>query len=119
MGRQANKLKVDECQDILFSEFLKFKDPRPICEIPLVNFLMSSYAVFSLKSPSLLQFERDFKNEQMRRKHNLKHLFRVERVPSDTHLRDVLDRLDYKQYRPIFKTQIRIYSHQSNPKNIF
>ena len=113
MGRQANKLKVDECHDILISEFSKFYDHRPICEIPLQNFLMSSFAVFALKSPSLLQFEKDFKQEETTKKANLKSLFKIDRVPSDTHLRDVLDLVSYSQYRPIFK---RIFSSLQRSK---
>jgi hypothetical protein len=106
MGRQAIKLKVDECHEIILSEFSKFKDKRPIFEIPLKNFLMSSFAVFALKSPSLLQFEKHFTDEVIRNK-NLNSLFKIDRVPSDTHLRDVLDTVDYRQYRSIFT---RIFS---------
>ncbi len=112
MGRHAIKLKVDECHDIISSEFLKFKDFRPVYKIPLKNFLMSSFAVFALKSPSLLQFEKDFIEEKTRKK-NLKSLFKIDQVPSDTHLRDVLDMLDYRQYRPIFT---RVFSHIQRSK---
>jgi hypothetical protein len=113
MGRKANKLKVDECHEILISEFSKFHDHRPIYEIPLQNFLMSSFAVFALKSPSLLQFEKDFKQVDTIKRENLKSLFKIDRVPSDTHLRDVLDLVNYKQYRPIFK---RIFSSLQRSK---
>lgn len=112
MGRQAIKLKVDECHDIILAEFSKFKDKRPIFEIPLKNFLMSSFAIFALKSPSLLQFERDYLAQKIRTK-NLNSLFKIDRVPSDTHIRDVLDTVDYQQYRPIFK---RIFSYIQRSK---
>lgn len=107
MGRQAIKLKIDECYDIILSEFSKFSDHRPIYEIPLNNFLMSSFAVFALKAPSLLQFEKDFKSEEATKRNNLKSLFKIDRVPSDTQLRDVLDLVNYQQYRSVFK---RIFS---------
>lgn len=115
MGRQANKLRIDDCYDILESEFEKFVDHRPLFEIPLKNFLMSSFAVFALKSPSLLQFEKDFKfeSESNIKVNNLKSLFRIQRVPSDTHLRDVLDLVHYKQYRPIFN---RLFSYLQRSK---
>ncbi len=102
MGRPAESLKIDECHDIILKEFSKFKDSRPIFDIPLQNFLMASFAVFALKSPSLLQFEKDFLEEKIRKK-NLHSLFKIDRIPSDTQLRDILDRVDYHQYRPIFK----------------
>ena len=34
--------------------------------------------------------------------HNLKTLFGVGRVPSDTHLRDIMDKVESKQFRRIF-----------------
>lgn len=113
MGRQAIKLKVDECHEIILAEFSKFKEKRPIFEIPLKNFLMSSFAVFSLKSPSLLQFEKDF-GKKIRSK-NLNTLFKIDRVPSDTHLRDVLETVDYGQYRPIFQ---RLFSSIQRSKTL-
>lgn len=103
MGRQAQKLKVDECYEIILQEFSKFIDPRPIYEIPLRNILMSSLAVFVLKSPSLLQFERDCCEFVETRVKNLITLFKIDRIPSDTQLRDVLDQVNYEQYRVIFK----------------
>ncbi len=114
MGRQANKLRIDECINAILSEFAKFPDHRPIFEIPLKNFLMSSYAVFALKSPSLLQFEKDLKAEKTKQK-NLCSLFKIDRVPSDTQLRDVLDLVDYRQYRSIFK---RIFSQIQRSKTL-
>lgn len=112
MRRQANKLKIDECIDAILSEFSKFVDLRPIFEIPLKNFLMSSYAVFALKSSSLLQFEKNLRAEKTK-KTNLNSLFKIDRVPSDTQLRDVLDLVDYRQYRSIFK---RIFSQIQRSK---
>lgn len=114
MGRQANKLRIDECINAILSEFAKCPDHRPIFEIPLKNFLMSSYAVFALKSPSLLQFEKDLKAEKTKQK-NLCSLFKIDRVPSDTQLRDVLDLVDYRQYRSIFK---RIFSQIQRSKTL-
>ncbi|NOT77775.1 MAG: hypothetical protein HOP07_02085 [Bacteriovoracaceae bacterium] len=114
MGRQANKLKVEECHEIILKEFSKFREKRPIFEIPLNNFLMSSFAVFALKSPSLLQFEQHFTEEKTRR-HNLNSLFKIDRVPSDTHLRDVLETVEYAQYRPVFQ---RLFSYIQRSKTL-
>jgi len=91
-----------DCHDIIFNNFKKFTDHRPISLIPLESILMSSLAVFSLKCPSLLSFEKTFQISQTR-SDNLKRLFRLERVPSDTQLREVLDYVNYEQYRSVFK----------------
>lgn len=61
--------------------------------IPLSDCLMSGLAMFSLKYPSLLQFDKD-RNEVERVKHNLKTLFKIEHAPSDTYMRERLDEVD-------------------------
>ena len=57
MARPVNKIKFQECLDILHQEFRKIKDPRAFFQISLSDILMSSFVVFNLKHPSLLNFE--------------------------------------------------------------
>ena len=73
------------------------KDP----EIPLVDCLMSGLAVFSLKFPSLLQFD-ESKNEEIIR-HNLKTMYEVQRAPCDTQMRERLDQVPPEEIRGVFK----------------
>jgi len=117
MARKPKNLKVTECHDIIFDEFKKFIDPRPISVIPLQSMLMSSFAVFALKTPSLLCFDKMMKSERRKVK-NLKNLFRLEKVPSDTQLRDVLDLVNYKQYRSVFK-KLFAYVQRSKTLELF
>jgi hypothetical protein len=58
-------------------------------EIALVDHLMSGLAMFGLKYPSLLQFERD-RREAATTRVNLKTLYGIERAPSDTRFRVTL-----------------------------
>jgi hypothetical protein len=69
-------------------------------KIPLSDCLMSGLALFGLKSPSLLQFDRD--SEEGAIKHNLQKLYHVEDVPCDTYLRERLDKVDPQFLRPAF-----------------
>ena len=57
--------------------------------ITLADCLMSALAMFSLKSPSLLLFDRNRKDRIIM--HNLKTLYGIENVPSDTYMRERLD----------------------------
>lgn len=57
--------------------------------ISLTDHLMSGFAVFSLKYPSLLQFDRDSREKMI--EHNLKSVYQIKEVPSDTHMRERLD----------------------------
>lgn len=100
MCRKPKKVKLEECLDVLHDEFNKFQDPRAFCKFPLHDILMSSYAIFALKFPSLLSFERAMEEDY--RPHNIRELFKVTDIPSDTQLRDVVDVIETKNFRKLF-----------------
>lgn len=69
-------------------------------KISLSDCLMSALAMFSLKSPSLLAFDGQRTSDMV--VHNLKTLYEVNNVPSDTHMREVLDKIDPQILRECF-----------------
>ena len=71
-------------------------------DMPLVDHLMSGLAVFGLKYPSLLQFDKDRSAETQRA--NLKTLYGIARAPCDTRLRERLDGVDPRPLRPLYQT---------------
>lgn len=73
----------------------------PRSNLTLADCLMSGLAIFSLKIPSLLQF--DHGKEEKRIRHNLKNLFHINQAPSDTYLRERLDIVDPTLIRKPFK----------------
>lgn len=76
------------------------------CHISLSDCLMSGLAVFSLKYPSLLQFDEHY-HEQPRVRHNLKTLYGITQAPSDTQLRERLDVVNPTGIRPVFAQMFR------------
>lgn len=79
--------------------FEKIKDNRLMnVKIPLVDTLMSGLAMFTLKDPSLLAFD-----ERREEPENLKHIFKINEIPSDTQMRKILDEVEPEAIRPIFK----------------
>lgn len=64
--------------------------------------VMSGLAIFGFKCASLLQFEKQKSSEPMIRR-NLRTLYKVDKAPSDTCLRERLDRLSPRQLRKPFK----------------
>lgn len=68
----------------------------------LPDYLMSGLAVFGLKFPSLLQFDRGVRDDGLIRE-NLKHLYGVEDAPCDTALRERLDAVEPSALRGAFK----------------
>ena len=70
-------------------------------EIPLTDALMSAFAMFSLKAPSLLAFDKE------RAEGNLHTIYGIQRVPCDTDMREILDPISPKWLRPVFTSVFR------------
>jgi hypothetical protein len=86
----------------IYNKFKKIKDPQNRNgKISIVDCLMSCFAIFSLKYPSLLQYEIETKNPRCIE--NIKKLYLVKNPPSDTYMRERLDLIDPKLLRPAFK----------------
>jgi hypothetical protein len=62
---------------------------------------MSAYATFSLKFPSLLQFEEERRRRPAFSK-NLESIYQINRVPSDTQLREILDEVQPEHLKAIY-----------------
>jgi len=71
-------------------------------DIALADVLMSAFAMFSLKAPSLLAFDKE------RAEDNLHHIYGIERVPCDTSMREILDPVEPDSLRPVFK---QVFTH--------
>jgi hypothetical protein len=70
-------------------------------DIPLADALMSGFAMFSLKAPSLLAFDKE------RAEGNVHTIYGIQRVPCDTYLRERLDPLAPPWLRPVCKSVFR------------
>jgi hypothetical protein len=91
------RLSADALYLLMREGFEKIPDHRgPNALIPLSDALMSAFAMFSLKDPSLLAFD------ERRSDANMKTLFGIGSIPSDTQTREVLDPLDPERLRPLF-----------------
>ena len=90
-------LSADCLVTLLRNRFEKCKDPRSgEPSISVADALMSAFAMFSLKDPSLLAFDK------RRDDKNLQALYKIKRVPSDTQMRIILDPLPTEEIRPAF-----------------
>ncbi len=67
-------------------------------EISLTDALMAAFALFSLKSPSLLAFDKH------RVEGNLGTIYAIDHVPCDTQMREILDPVSPESVRPLFKS---------------
>ena len=105
MARSPQKsLTASSLIDAVHKKFLKITDSRTFgrkTKIPLIDHLMTGLAIFGLKFPSLLQYDR--KREDPEIAINLRNLYHVQTTPSDTYLGERLDEVDPSCLRPAFK----------------
>lgn len=101
MGVRAPKARKHLSADALFSvvrnHFATIADERRTeGATVLADVLMAGFAMFSLKCPSLLDFDRQ------RAEGNLQTIYGIERVPCDTYMRKRLDPVLPDSLRPVF-----------------
>jgi hypothetical protein len=95
-------LSADALFRLVRSGFAGLPDHRlDDTELSLTDALMSAFAMFSLKAPSLLAFDKE------RAEGNLHTIYGIERVPCDTYMREILDPVSPKLFRPVFKSVFR------------
>ncbi len=101
--------KIKDVADKLYKvsreEFSKVEEHRPMnVEVVLEDALQSGLAMFALKDPSLLAFDKRRENPE-----NLKRVFGIERVPCDTQMRKILDGVEPEKLRRVYKRVFEEY----------
>lgn len=96
------KLKFDVYMKILDEGFQKIRDhQKSNTSYPLSNLLKAAFALFSLKSPSLLSFKKQSDPEA----HNLRAIYRLTgEIPCDSQMRAALDPVPPRWLRQLFRT---------------
>ena len=93
-------LSADGLFKLVGKGFGRIKEHRPgKVEIQLRDALLSGFALFSLKDPSLLEFDKRRAEDVG----NLQTHYGINIIPSDTRMREILDDVDPEALRPLFK----------------
>jgi len=96
-------LSADGLLGLIRDRFDQVVDPRRgVPKVPLGDALMAGFAMFSLKEPSLLAFDQEHRNDA-----NLRAIYRIGHVPSDTSMREILDPVDWQELIPAFTDVFR------------
>jgi hypothetical protein len=96
-------LSADSLLALVRTGFEQVSDQRAEnAKISMADALMSGFALFSLKDPSLLAFE-----ERRETDSNLESIYGIENAPGDTQMRTILDAVDPKEIRPTFRSVYR------------
>ena len=96
-------LNADALFSLVHSGSEKIKDHRSQnIKISLTDALMSAFAMFSIKDPSLLTFEEKHSEDT-----NLKTIYKINNVPCDTQMRTILDEVEPADITPLFSDIFR------------
>jgi len=109
MRKTQEKLRSEVDQDYLVDrvrkKLLEFTDPRNrSISYNFHDLVMSGYAMFHLKYPSVNNFETQTASE----KANLQELFKIGNLCSDAQLRNILDQLDPDSLRQLFPENFKL-----------
>jgi hypothetical protein len=102
--RTRERLSASGLFGVLRVGFEKIKDHRAteMVKISLTDTLMSAFAMFSLKDPSLLAFDKRRKTDS-----NLKRIYGMEQTPCDTQMRTSLDEVEPAEIKSLYKDVFR------------
>jgi len=105
MPRLRGELSAPGLIKLLREAFQDVSDPRRSASVEhsLPNALGAALAMFHLKFPSMLGFDIGARADP-HLIHNLEHLYRLDSVPSDTQMREILDRIPPEALRGAFRT---------------
>ncbi len=71
------------------------------------DIVLSAFSVFFIQSPSFLAYQRTMK--KTKGKSNAETLFKIEKIPSDNHIRDILDNVHPERLFPVFDMIFEIF----------
>jgi len=73
--------------------------------ITMEDIVLSAFSVFHMQSPSFLQFQNNMLKKEGRS--NAKTLFGIKKIPSDNHIRDILDNIDPCHLQPLYDRGVK------------
>ena len=101
--KSKKQLNFSALRSRLSSCFHQIPDERQTAKVnySIHDAMMCGFACMYFQDPSLLQFQKQLRDEQNR--NNLTTLFDVDVIPENTQLRDLIDAVPGEQLRPVFK----------------
>lgn len=106
--QRQEQLTFDHMMETLSREFEQVYDHRSAnAKYELADILRSAFAMFSLKSPSLLSFREQTRQEER----NLQAIYQIKAIPSDTQMRSALDPVSPAPLRCLFGKLFTIMQH--------
>lgn len=102
-------MEIDILIEDLKERFIDMDKPRATnAPFKVSNILMCGFALFSVKDSSLFKFVHKLKD----RASNLKNIYHITQLPSDSTIRRLLDEVPSKQLQPLFKPYLEELDNQ-------
>ncbi len=110
-GRGPPQLQFPALLDCLAEHIDRISDTRQAQKVryALRDCYLSSFAMFYLQDPSLLEFQRRFQHSLQT--NNLKTVFGVSQIPVDSQLRDLIDRHPHHSLKEVFAVILERLDH--------
>jgi len=97
------EVSMDKLVDVIRQKLLSLPDPRNrTISLSFHDLVMSGFAMFNLKYPSMHRFENQTESER----ENLKNLFKIEKLCSDSALKSNLDQIDPSILRELYSENL-------------
>lgn len=102
-------MQIDTLIEDLKERFIDMDKPRANnSTYEVSNILMCGFALFSVKDSSLFKFVHKLKD----RASNLKNVYHITQLPSDTTIRTLLDEVSSEELKPLFKPYLEELDNQ-------
>lgn len=96
---KSERFKADRLIKLVRGQFEEVIDGQlGQVKLELADALMSGFALFALKEPSLLAFDKRRQEPE-----NLTRLYQIKEIPSDTQLRTILDEVSPEELRGAYQ----------------
>lgn len=104
LGDPKKPVTFDEMLGVLRAQAKQFPDKRTGKNLTfsnIENFALSAFSVFHFQHPSFLASQQEL--EALQGKNNARTIFGIDKIPSDNHIRDVLDEANPELLNPVFE----------------
>lgn len=96
--------KLIQLLTFLYNRIKEIDDPRqpsPATKIRFLDIVFSAFSVFYMQFPSFLSFQKSMEEEKG--ENNCRTLFGIEHIPTDNHIRKILDKVEPDSFFPVFE----------------
>ena len=120
MVQKVVEMKINQLINFLIQELDDLPDSRKPgnnTKYEISDAMMAAFSIFFTQSPSFLEHQRLMKN--MKKKDNADSLFKIDKIPCDNQIRNLLDPLAAQTIYPVYQKIYQWLKEKKVLKNFF